>query len=259
MSIPEDLSCFSALVDIITRLRSPEGCPWDREQSHASLRQSLLEECYEVLESIDQGDSSRLCLELGDLLMQVVFHARIAAEAAEFELKDVISGINNKLIYRHPHVFGAVEAAGINEVLHNWEALKKRERRAEDSMLSGVPEEMPALAYSQDIQDRVARVGFDWAEDEGVIEKLAEEVNELRQAQDELEKEREFGDLVFTLANLARRQGIDLESALRQANRRFVKRFASMEEFCRERRLDFSELSFDEQNALWEEAKEKVG
>ena len=255
MSLAQDPGQFSTLVDIIARLRGPDGCPWDRKQSHASLRECLLEECYEVLGALDEGDTGRLSAELGDLLMQVVLHSQIASEAGEFELADVISGITTKLIRRHPHVFGSVKVRDADEVLVNWESLKKEERQKESSMLDGVPGAMPALAYSQKVQWRVARVGFDWDDDEGVIDKLAEEVGEFRQAKNKKQKEAEFGDLLFTLANIARRQGIDLEAALRQANQRFYRRFACMEKLCRERGLNFAELSFDEQNKLWEEAK----
>ena len=190
--------------------------------------------------------------------MQFGLHAQIATEAGEFELGDVINSINTKLIHRHPHVFGSLRVKDADEVLVNWEALKKEERGTDTSMLSHVPQEMPALSYSQEIQDRVARVGFDWEDIGGVIDKLAEEVSEFKQADSQEEKGREFGDLMFTLANIARRLGVDLESALRQANRRFYHRFSCMEELCRQRGLNFAELSFDEQNALWEEVKKKV-
>ncbi len=246
-------------MDVIARLRGPDGCPWDRKQTHASLRECLLEECYEVLEALDEGDAGRLSVELGDLLLQVVMHCQIASEAGDFELGDVIKSINNKLIYRHPHVFGSVKVKDADEVLVNWEALKKQERKKDASMLEGVPRDMPALAYSWDIQERVARVGFDWDDDEGVIDKLAEEVREFKQAQSKEQSEGEFGDLLFTLVNIARRQNINLETALRQTNRRFYKRFACMEELCRKRGLNFAELSFDEQNKLWEEAKKVEG
>ena len=255
MSLPENLRQFDALVNIVAKLRSPDGCPWDREQTHASLKGNLLEECYEALEALDEADKDKLCSELGDLLMQVVLHAQIATEDGEFELGDVIQGINSKLIYRHPHVFGSVKVKGSGEVLANWEALKKGERGSEASMLDNVPRQMPALSYSQEIQDRVARVGFDWADIDGIIDKLAEEVNELKQADSPERKAGEFGDLLFTLANIARRLDIDLEAALRQANQRFYRRFSSMEALCRQRGLDFSKLTFDEQNALWEEVK----
>jgi len=255
LSLPEDLRSFQSLVAIIKKLRGPDGCPWDREQSHTSMRENLLEECYEVLESIDDADWQRLKAELGDLLMQIVFHAEIAAGDSEFELGDVIEGINKKLVRRHPHVFGETEVSSTGEVLKNWEEIKKLERGCGKSILADVPKTMPALAYSQEIQARVARVGFDWDEDEGVIEKLSEEVGELSEAEDKKEKAAEFGDILFTLANIARRQGIDLESALRQAGGRFYKRFSVMEELCRKRGLKFDKLSFDEQNELWQEAK----
>lgn len=257
MSSTQDPSQFSALVDIIARLRGPGGCPWDKKQNHKSLRDSLLEECYEVLEALDDGDSQRLSVELGDLLMQVVFHAQIASETGEFELDDVTKSITTKLTRRHPHVFGSVNVRDADEVLVNWEELKKDERQEDASMLDGVPRAMPSLAYSQEIQGRVARVGFDWQEDAGVIDKLAEEVGEFKRAPTEEQREAEFGDLLFTLANIARRWGIDLESALRQANNRFYKRFALMEELCRQRGLDFASLTFDEQNKLWKEVKEQ--
>lgn len=256
MPLPEDLSRFATLVDIVARLRAPDGCPWDKEQTHASLREDLLEECYEVLEALDEGNSDKLCSELGDLLMQVVFHAQIAAEAGEFELGDVVNSITTKLIHRHPHVFGSKKVKNAEEVVLNWEKLK-REERGVTSILASAPKQMPALGYSQEIQRRVAQVGFDWEDIDGVIEKLAEEVGELKQADSQERKAQEFGDLLFTLANIARRLGIDLEVALREANQRFYRRFSYMEEVCRRRGLNLDERSFDEQNALWEEAKRK--
>ena len=258
MSLSNDLSQFATLVSIIARLRGSDGCPWDRKQTHSSLRGNLLEESYEVLEALDEGDSKQLCAELGDLLMQIVFHCQIATEAREFELNDVISGINTKLIHRHPHIFGSVKVKDSDEVAHNWEVLKQEERGVDTSLLDSVPKEMPALGYSQEVQRRVAEVGFDWEDIDGVIDKLAEEVGEFRRADSQEEKENEFGDLLFTLANIARRLGIDSEVALREANRRFYRRFTFMEELCRQRGLSFNKMSFDEQNALWEEAKKGV-
>jgi len=258
LSLPENLSQFAALVDIIARLRAPDGCPWDRKQTHASLRENLLEECYEVLEALDEGDSGKLRDELGDLLMQIVLHTQIATEAGEFELGDVVKGINTKLIHRHPHIFGSQKVKDADEVALNWEVLKREEREPDTSILESVPQQMPALGYSQAIQRRVAQVGFDWEDVDGVIDKLAEEVGEFKRAPNQEQKAEEFGDLLFTLANIARRLGVDLEAALRQANRRFYRRFSYMEEVCRQRGLNLDELSFDEQNALWEEAKRKV-
>ncbi|MBA7558745.1 MAG: nucleoside triphosphate pyrophosphohydrolase [Dehalococcoidia bacterium] len=255
MSQPKDLSRFDALVEIIARLRAPDGCPWDRKQSHASLRANLLSECYEVLEALDEGDSDKLRDELGDLLMQIVLHAQIAREAGEFETGDVIQNINAKLIHRHPHVFGSKKVKDAEEVMHNWEELKEEEREPGASIMQSVPGEMPALGYSQEVQRRAAHVGFDWEDVDGIIEKLAEEVGEFQRAESQEEKASEFGDLLFTLANIALRMGIDSEAALREANKRFYERFSYMEELCRKRGLKFAEMSFDEQNALWEEAK----
>ncbi len=258
MSLPEDLSQFATLVDIVAKLRASDGCPWDREQTHASLRENLLEECYEVLEALDEGDPGKLCHELGDLLMQIVFHTQLATEAGEFELGDVVNSINTKLIHRHPHVFGSIKVKDVDEVLLNWEVLKQEEREAGTSMLGGVPKQMPALAYSQEVQRRVAQVGFDWEDIDGVIDKLTEEVGEFKRADSQEKKAQEFGDLLFTLANIARRMEVDLEAVLREANKRFYRRFTCMEEACRQRGLNLSELSFDEQNSLWEEAKKKL-
>ena len=258
MSLPENLSQFATLVDIIARLRAPDGCPWDRKQTHASLRENLLEECYEVLEALDEGDSGKLRDELGDLLMQIVLHTQIATEAGEFELGEVIKNINTKLIHRHPHIFGSKKVKDAEEVALNWEVLKREERAPDTSILESVPQQMPALGYSQEIQRRVAQVGFDWEDIGGVIDKLAEEVGEFKRALSQEQKAEEFGDLLFTLANIARRLGVDLEAALRQANRRFYRRFAYMEEVCRQRGVNLGELSFEEQNALWEEAKRKA-
>jgi len=258
LSLPENLSEFKTLVDIIVKLRAPDGCPWDRKQTHASLRENLLEECYEVLDALDEGDPAKLRDELGDLLMQIVFHARIATEVGEFELGDVMRSINDKLIHRHPHIFGSAEVKDAEEVALNWEALKREERGADSSMLASVPRRMPALGYSQAIQRRVAQVGFDWEDIDGVIDKLAEEVGEFKQAGDDQQKTREFGDLLFTLVNIARRLGIDSEAALRETNRRFYRRFSHMEEVCHKRGVNFAELSFEEQNTLWEQAKKKV-
>jgi len=252
------VSQFATLVDIIARLRAPDGCPWDRKQTHASLRENLLEECYEALEALDEGDSGKLCDELGDLLMQVVLHTQIATEAGEFGLGDVLSSINTKLIHRHPHIFGSKKVKDAEEVRRNWEVLKQEEREAGTSLLASVPQQMPALGYSQEIQHRVAQVGFDWEDIDGIIDKLAEEVSEFKRADSQEQRAQEFGDLLFTLANIARRLGVDLEAALRQANRRFYRRFSYMEQVCRQRGLNFSQLSFDEQNALWEEAKKRV-
>ena len=257
MSLPENLNQFSTLVDIIAKLRAPEGCPWDRKQTHSSLRENLLEESYEVLEALDERASERLCEELGDLLMQIILHAQIASENGEFELGDVVRSINTKLIHRHPHIFGSMKVKDAEKVALNWEVLKQEEREADTSILTSVPKQMPALGYSQAVQRRVAQVGFDWEDVDGVIDKLAEEVSEFKRAPNQEQRAREFGDLLFTLANIARRLGIDLEASLREANQRFYRRFSYMEEVCRQRGVNIGDLSFGEQNALWEEAKKK--
>lgn len=253
----EDPDSFDTLVAIIARLRSPDGCPWDREQTHSSIKGNLLEEAYEVLEAIDEGEMAKLCEELGDLLMQIVLHAQMASEDKDFELGDVIRSISTKLIHRHPHVFGDAEAKDAQQVIANWELLKREEGKG--SLLSGLPKEMPALAYSQAMGRRVARVGFDWEDVAGVIEKLAEEVAEFSEATEHRNVVREFGDLLFTLASIARKLDIDLEAALRGANERFYRRFSYMEEVCQKRGISFSSLSLEEQDALWEEAKRKIG
>ena len=261
MTLPDDLSKFDALREIIARLRAPDGCPWDRKQTHLSLRETFLQECYEVLESLDESDAKKLKEELGDLLLHIVLQAQIAAEAGEFQIDDVIKNINEKLIHRHPHVFGEKKVADVAEIVHNWQALKQEEKDKKgnhESLLASVPKNLPALSYSQEIQHRVAQVGFDWENDQGVIEKLAEEVGEFQRATTEKEKAQEFGDLLFTMANIARRQGIELEVALREANQKFYKRFSYMEEICKKRGVKIGDLSFDEQNSLWDEAKKKA-
>jgi len=250
----DKMARFETLVALLARLRGPGGCPWDREQTHRTLREALLEECYEVLEALDEGDKGKLAEELGDLLMQIVFHAQMAAEAGDFTIDDVVRNITTKLVNRHPHVFGSTKVKDADEVLASWDSLKRKEKKR-SSLLDSVPKKLPALSYSQEVQGRAARVGFDWEDVEGVLDKLVEEAGELKEAEGREEKEHEMGDLLFTLVNVARRLEIDAESALREANRRFFRRFARMEELCRQRGVNFGELSFEEQNALWEEAK----
>lgn len=248
---------FVRLKQIIAKLRSTEGCPWDRKQTHASLKPYLIEECYEVLQALDDGYPRKLQEELGDLLLQIMLHARIASENEQFQIDDVVNGISDKLIHRHPHVFGNQKTKDIAEVELNWEALKKEERQESQHLLSSVPREMPALSYSQSIQRRVAGVGFDWENVEDILDKLTEEIAEIRRAVDHQERVNEFGDLLFTMANIARRLDIDLETALRSANQRFYRRFSYMEELCRKRKLNIGDLPLDDQNKLWEEAKKK--
>ncbi|MFC1920991.1 nucleoside triphosphate pyrophosphohydrolase, partial [Chloroflexota bacterium] len=248
---------------IIAKLRAPDGCPWDKEQTHKSLRENLLSECYEVLEALDEGDADKLCEELGDLLLQIMLHAQIAKDDNEFEISDVIKSISEKIIRRHPHIFGSTKVKNAEEVTHNWEALKWEERKKEEreesvSMLAGVPKNMPALAYAREISRRAVNVGFEWQNMEGVIDKVVEEIREIKDAADREEKEQEFGDLLFTMVNIARWEGIDAEVALRGANNKFYRRFSKMEELCHQRGVDFAGLSFEEKNALWEEAKKTL-
>ena len=252
---PEDLSKFDTLTSIIARLRGPDGCPWDREQTHRSLRINLLSEAYEVLEALDGDDPDKLCEELGDLLLQIVLHAQIAADNGEFQIDDVVRSISAKLIHRHPHVFGAGKADTAEEVMHNWEDLKREERDEETSMLTGVPKQMPALAYAYEISRRAVRMGFEWENLEGVIDKVVEEIREIKEAGDREERAQELGDLLFTLVNYARWQGIDPEAALREANNKFYRRFTRMEELCHQRGVDFSQLSLKKMDDLWEEVK----
>ena len=250
----ESLSSFGSLVHIVARLRGPGGCPWDREQTHSSLKHHLIEECYEVLETLDQGDDEKLCEELGDVLMQVVLHAQIAQEEGKFNMGDVIESISSKLIRRHPHVFSDVQASDAEEVAHRWDRLKQAEREG-GSILDGLPKGMPALACSHAMQQRAARVGFDWENEEEIVEKLVEEVKEIQQATDQQSKTEEFGDILFTMVNVGRRQGINSEEALRYANHKFRSRFAYMEQICQERGVALASLPLKEQDVLWEEAK----
>ncbi len=250
---PGDLGSFDALKEIVARLR--RECPWDREQTHFSLRANLLEECYEALEALDQQDPGKLRLELGDLLMQVLLHARIAEDGGDFTLEEVIRGIATKLVHRHPHVFGEKKALDKEGVLDQWDRLKAGEGGG--SLLENVPPSLPALAYGQEIQVRAARQGFDWEGVEGVVEKLDEEVKEVLQASTPEERGRELGDLLFTLVNMGRKLGLDMEGTLRQANRRFLRRFRYMEDLCRQRGLSFASLSLQDKEALWQEAKAK--
>jgi tetrapyrrole methylase family protein/MazG family protein len=253
--IQDSLNQFVTLINIIARLRAPDGCPWDREQTHTSLRESFLEECYELLEAIDQRDPTKLCEELGDLLLHIIFQIQIATEYGEFRIEDVCQMINKKLIRRHPHVFGSNKAKSLTDVAHNWEVCKQKEREEGISILASVPKQMPALAYSQEVQRRVARIGFDWENLSDVVDKLIEEVKEFKKAECKEHQEIEFGDIIFTLANFARHLDIDLESALRQSNQRFTNRFAYMEKDCYDKGIDINELSDNDQNILWEKAK----
>jgi len=250
-----------AFQETVARLRAPDGCPWDREQTHQTLRNNLLEEAYEVLAAIDADDASNLRQELGDLLMQIAMHVQIATEAGEFKFADVISQIDAKLKRRHPHVFGDLVVQGTQDVLRNWEAIKANERAEEGgtdrSRLDGVPAILPALARAQQIGERVARTGFDWPDLDGVLAKLAEEIAELRAAEDAERREQEMGDLFFTLVNVARWLKVDAESALRSACDRFTSRYAEMERAARAQGLELADLPLADLDTLWEQAKSR--
>ncbi|MBI2767951.1 MAG: nucleoside triphosphate pyrophosphohydrolase [Chloroflexi bacterium] len=250
----EDVRRFDGLDAVIRRLHAEDGCPWDREQTHESLRSHLLEESYEVLEAIDAGEPAALAEELGDVLLQVLMHAAVAERRDEFTLADVIEHIARKLIRRHPHVFGDAAAATAEDVYRSWETLKQQEKpRA--SILEGVPVTLPALAASQSIQGRARRIGFDWPDIEGPLAKLAEEVQEFSRAEGAAERADEFGDILFVLANIAQRLDIDAEQALRLANAKFRRRFGRVERLAAENGTDLKDLDLDGLDRLWDQAK----
>ena len=261
---------FEALQEIVTHLRTPNGCPWDREQTPQTMRSSLMEEAYEALAAIDAGNPRKMQEEFGDLMLVLTMITQIVSEMgtaatepidASFNSAAVFRGIIAKLIHRHPHVFGDSHVDGVDAVLKNWEQLKAEERRAngevEKGLLDGVAIAIPALTQAQEYQSRAARVGFDWPEIQGVIDKVLEEWEEIRTAPDDDARAAELGDVLFALVNLARWYGVDAESTLREANIRFRTRFAHIEKAAREQGREISELSFEEMDDLWEEAKGK--
>jgi len=248
------------LVEVTRRLRAPDGCPWDREQTHQSLRRYLLEETYEALEALDANDMERLCDELGDILLQVTLHSQLAAEDGDFDIRDVVSNITRKLIRRHPHVFGDVQVSGSDEVLRNWERIKADEKvgRQRQSVMDGVPKELPALMKALEVSQRAVKVGFEWERMEDLWAKLHEEIQELRQAVDADEPEAvlsEVGDLLFTVVNVARWLKVDPEEALRLMVARFAARFRYMEGKLAEQGRAMADASLSELDALWNEAK----
>lgn len=264
---------FEKLVAVQARLRAPNGCPWDREQTHQTLRTYLIEEAYEVLEALESGDDAKFAEEMGDLLLQIVFHSQIATEEGRFTVADVIREIHDKMIRRHPHVFGETKAKDSAEVLRNWEQIKAEERRAnakkgetkssenlpkEASLLDGVSRALPATLEGFQLTRKASRIGFDWEDAEGVFEKLIEETGELKKAseeQDQSRVEEELGDLLFAAVNLSRFLKIDPEIALKKANAKFSRRFRAMESMSRKGGREFKELPRAEMEALWETAK----
>jgi len=250
---------FEAFQEIIAHLRAPDGCPWDHEQTHQSLRTHLMEEAYEALEAIDRGDMDGMQEEFGDLLLQIVLHAQIANEEGKFSINSLIKNIYDKIVRRHPHVFGDLALDGVKGVLQNWEKLKEAERKdngkKEKGLLDGVPQALPALTQAQEYQDRAARVGFDWPVVDGVLDKVAEEIQEIKSATNEAELAEEIGDLFFALVNLARWKKIDAESALRETNLKFKRRFAHVEQGARQQGRSLSDMTLEEMDALWGSAK----
>lgn len=255
-----DVASLPRFIELIAHLRAPDGCPWDKKQTLMTLRTNLLEEAHEVLEAIDNNDIEGLKEELGDLLLQIVLQAQIASEVGDFNLYEVIYGIYKKIVFRHPHVFGEVEVDGVNGVLQNWEKWKAEERvnkkKPENtSILASVPKNLPSLALAQKYQERAARVGFDWPDIAPVIEKIEEEIAEVKKAVDKSSLERELGDLLFALVNLIRWYGFDAESSLRQMNQRFLKRFNFIEEEVTRQGRQMTDLSLEELDLIWDQAK----
>jgi tetrapyrrole methylase family protein/MazG family protein len=250
---------FEAFLEIVAHLRAPDGCPWDREQTHESLRPHMMGEAYEALAAMDSGDPAGMSEEFGDLLLQIVLNAQIASENGDFNMADVLKGIYDKIIRRHPHVFGDVKLDGVKGVLSNWEKLKAVERanshEPEKGLLDGVPLALPALAQAQEYQERAARVGFDWKELSGVLDKIAEEIREVREVSNEQELVDELGDLLFALVNLTRWKKVDAESALRGTSQRFKNRFAYVERGAKKQGRKLSDMTIDEMESLWQEAK----
>lgn len=258
---------LQALIETIWRLRQPDGCPWDRKQTHESIAKNMIEEAYEALDCIEVHDAAHLREELGDVLMQVVLHAQIAADAGEFTMADVAADINEKLIRRHPHVFGAQQASDVSEVLDIWDQVKVAEKEARDAeaaaaderpegLLDGVPRSLPALMQAQKVSRKAAAVGFEWETVEDVWEKVAEERSEFEsEERGTLAREMEFGDLLFALVNVARKEGIDAESALRASTAKFRDRWAGVEELAFRQGRSVESLSTAELNELWENVK----
>jgi len=271
---------FNLLVEILEHLRSPEGCVWDREQDHDSIKKNMIEEAYEAVEAIENRDYQDLKEELGDLLLQVIFHSQIAVEKSEFSLSDVIREIIKKLYRRHPHVFGDKNFTKPEEVLTSWEEIKKTERKNNpkktESIFSGIPKILPSLHYAYEIQNRASRLGFDWEETSLVFDKIEEEINELSgefkknspqvlkdcknnkgQLNNSCRIKDEIGDVLFSIVNLSRHLNIDSEECLKQTCSKFIKRFIEMERLAKPGEVDFKNLSLEEKDKLWDEAKRK--
>ncbi len=255
---------FQKLLDIMSALRSENGCPWDKEQTKESLKPFLIEETYEVLEALDEGDPQKIKEELGDLLFQIVFHCQLAKENGEFDMDAVIKKISDKMIARHPHVFAKdsdkPKFETSEEVLKQWEERKKEEGKLRESILEGIPKELPSLLRAQRLQARAAKVGFDWKRVEDVMEKLDEEIKEFRDAlksKEQKEIEDELGDVFFVLVNVSRFVGVNPEDALRKTISKFISRFRYIEMKARDTGKRLSDMTLEEMDALWDEAKKK--
>ncbi|MDO8587601.1 MAG: nucleoside triphosphate pyrophosphohydrolase [Armatimonadota bacterium] len=258
--IDEAANEFAKLVDVVAELRGENGCPWDKKQTHDSLRPYLVEETYEVLDAIDHGSDGKLKEELGDVLLQALLHAELARERGAFDIGDVCRVIREKLIRRHPHVFGEVKVSGVEDVLHNWEVIKAGEPGYEDrkSALDGVPKSLPALIRATEISKRASKVGFDWPKVTDILDKLREESEELSEAIASGRTEdvsREIGDTLFVIVNVARYLGIDAEDSLREMLDRFSSRFGQIEERARSTGRQVSDMTLEEMDAVWDEAK----
>ncbi len=257
-----DKSSFTELIEVMARLRAPDGCPWDREQTHDSLKPYLLEEAYEALEAIDESDDEELCKELGDVLLQIVFHAQIASEEQRFDIDDVARAIVDKLVRRHPHIFANTVVANAEEVAANWDEIKKQERREKGdetpSHIDGIPKNLPALMRAQRMQTRASRQGFDWNDIKGPLDKVEEEFAELRQAWQEGEHrdiEDEFGDLLFALVNTARFLEVNPEEALRRSVDKFERRFRAVEKKIEQRGEKMEDIPLASLDDVWDEVK----
>ena len=249
---------FERLTEIVETLCSENGCPWDQAQTYHSLRSSLIEETYEIIEAIETENLDQFCEELGDLLSVIMLLSQIAKDDGDFDIDQVVGTIADKLVRRHPHVFGDNEAETAEEVKQNWENIKQKER-GESSRLSGIPANLPALAYSQLVQERASMAGFDWNGLEGPLDKIVEEISEFNEAKTELEHQWEIGDILFSVVNLSRWINLSAEESLRLTNKRFSRRFEFMENKCKELGLDFISLNMESKEELWKEAKTKVG
>ncbi|MBQ8475460.1 nucleoside triphosphate pyrophosphohydrolase [bacterium] len=247
------MSKLDELIETVRILRSPEGCPWDREQTHKTIRRNMLEEAYEAAEAIDEENPEHLKEELGDVLLQVLLHSQIADDNNEFDIQDVAKLLNDKLIHRHPHVFSKTKVKNSEEVIINWEKLKRDEKKERKRLLDGIPKTLPALSVVEKISKKVVQKGFEWKSTDDVYQCFLGEVEEFKNAETNQDREMEFGDILFSLVNLARRYKIDPERALSLANNKFIKRFNKLEEIA-EKPLE--NLSYEEYEALWIKAKE---